>query len=141
MKRLLLSLLAVLLLNAAFAQQIPALPNNLNSVRSSDISDEQIVLIVQQMKLNKVTSRQAYQLMLQRGMSIIEANTIQQRIDQVMLAATELDKKSKQDNEEYDAKDANRNNRMPKIKNDTFTVKNPKRIFGLENIQQWRAQF
>jgi protein involved in polysaccharide export with SLBB domain len=132
MKRLLLSLLAVLLLNAAFAQQIPALPNNLNSVRSSDISDEQIVLIVQQMKLNKVTSRQAYQLMLQRGMSIIEANTIQQRIDQVMLAATELDKKSKQDNEEYDAKDANRNNRMPKIKNDTFTVKNPKRIFGLE---------
>jgi protein involved in polysaccharide export with SLBB domain len=132
MKRLLLSLLAVLLLNAAFAQQIPALPNNLNSVRSSDISDEQIVLIVQQMKLNKVTSKQAYQLMLQRGMSIIEANAIQQRIDQVMLAEADLDKKNKQGNDEYDPKDANGSNRMPKIKNDTFTVKNPKKIFGLE---------
>lgn len=133
MKRILLSVLAILLLNTAFTQQIPALPNNLNSVRSADISDEQIVLIVQQMKLNRVTSKQAYQLMLQRGMSIIEANAIQQRIDQAILADTELERKSKKDeDDDFDPKDRNRDPRMPKIKNDTFTVKNPKKIFGLE---------
>ncbi len=133
MKRIFLMLVIIITTNTiALSQQIPALPNNLNSVRSVDISDEQIVLIVQQMKLNKVTSKQAYQLMLQRGMSIIEANTITQRIEQVMLADAANDKKSERDDDEQNNKDRTRNSRMPNIKNDTFVVKNPKKIFGLE---------
>ncbi len=117
----------------ANAQQIPGLPDNLNSVRSADISDEQIVLIAQGLKRNNATTKEAYQLMLQRGMSVVEANLIVQRIDRALLLNAESDAKSKKDNrEDYDVADTRSDSRMPVIRNDTMTVKNPKRIFGLE---------
>lgn len=119
-------------------QTIDGLPSNLNSVRSSDISDEQIVLIVQQMNQRSVTPRQAYQLMLQRGMSMVEANMVQQRIERVIFLNEDSRKKDQantrtgnDDDDDY-VDNGNRNTRMPRIKNDTFTVRNPKKIFGLE---------
>lgn len=125
------------------AQQLPALPNNLNSVRSIDVSDEQIVLIVQQMKINNVSEKQAYQLMVQRGMSIVEANLIMQRISQVIKADDENGKKAKKDEEEEDDTryKGKRTTRMPVIKNDTMTVKNPKKIFGLEIFNNGVLEF
>jgi protein involved in polysaccharide export with SLBB domain len=134
MKRIIL-LIIILVFSAAslMAQQIPSLPNNLNSVRSSDISDEQIVLIAQQMKQNKVTTKEAYQLMLQRGMSIVEANLITQRIDRVITAEQDRDLKPGGKEDENDFRSDPRGTRtMTPIKTDTFTVKNPKKIFGLE---------
>jgi protein involved in polysaccharide export with SLBB domain len=134
MKRILLLLIVLIAGYTATAQQIPGLPSNLNSVRSSDVSDEQIVLIAQQMKQNKVTTKEAYQLMLQRGMSMVEANLITQRIDRVMLADQENDAKAKSKEAEDDNRfDNNRSVRtMAPMKNDTTTVRNPKKIFGLE---------
>ncbi len=133
-------LFAVLLLfcSSAALAQMEGLPSNLNNVRSSDISDEQIVLIVQQMNQRNVTAKQAYQLMLQRGMSMVEANMVQQRIERVIFLNEDTRKKeqdsrrnSNDEDDEY-LDNSGRNNRMPKIKNDTFTVRNPKKIFGLE---------
>jgi protein involved in polysaccharide export with SLBB domain len=142
MKRIFLLLIIVLVTGiSASAQQIPGLPNNLNSVRSADISDEQIVMITQQMKQSKVTSKEAYQLMLQRGMSVVEANLIVQRIDRVMLADGENDKKAKDKEDDLDKSDRRSNSRMPVIKNDTMTVKNPKKIFGLEIFNNGVLQF
>jgi len=137
--KLFLLLFAICLLGWFSAHaQMEGLPSNLNNVRSSDISDEQIVLIVQQMNQRNVTPKQAYQLMLQRGMSMVEANMVQQRIERVIFL-NEDNKKKEQDgrrnnNDEDDEYNDNtgRNSRMPKIKNDTFTVRNPKKIFGLE---------
>jgi protein involved in polysaccharide export with SLBB domain len=142
MKRILLLFIIILVTGmSASAQQIPGLPNNLNSVRSVDISDEQIVMITQQMKQSKVTSKEAYQLMLQRGMSVVEANLIVQRIDRVMLADEENDKKTKDKEDDLDKFDRRSNSRMPVIKNDTMTVKNPKKIFGLEIFNNGVLQF
>lgn len=140
MIRSFLLLLVMLLIGAAvMAQQIPGLPNNLNSYRSSDISDEQIVLITQQMKQNNVTSKEAYQLMLQRGMSVVEANLIVQRIDRVMMLEQGNEKKNADNNN--DRSDNRSTSRMPVIRNDTMTVKNPKRIFGLEIFNNGVLQF
>ena len=116
----------------ASAQNIPGLPDNLNSVRSADISDEQIVLIAQGIKRNNATTKEAYQLMLQRGMSVVEANLIVQRIDRALQLNGDNEKNKKDSREDYDATDNRGDSRMPVIKNDTMTVKNPKRIFGLE---------
>lgn len=130
----------------ASAQQIPGLPSNLNSVRSSDITDEQIVMVVQQMKQNNVTSKQAYQLMLQRGMSMVEASLLQQRIERVIFMNQETERKTKQQEDEEDEtpgtkNSGRRNNRMPVIKQDTAGVKNPKKIFGLEIFNNGVLQF
>lgn len=139
MKRFLL-LIAICFVGVFSAHaQMEGLPSNLNNVRSSDISDEQIVLIVQQMNQRNVTPKQAYQLMLQRGMSMVEANMVQQRIERVIFLNEDTRKKEQdnrrnsndEDDDEFPV-NTGRNNRMPKIKNDTFTVRNPKKIFGLE---------
>src|SRR5688572_25137876 len=97
MKSVFFCLIAMCLFSITHAQTIDGLPSNLNSVRSSDISDEQIVLIVQQMNQRNVTPKQAYQLMLQRGMSMVEANMVQQRIERVIFL-NEDSKRKEQDN-------------------------------------------
>jgi protein involved in polysaccharide export with SLBB domain len=129
MKRIYLLLIILFLVGIKSFSQLSALPNNLSTIRSSDISDEQITKIVQQMKQSKVTESQAYQLMLQRGMSIVEANMIRQRIKEAL--SLEDDAPVKNDAKKESPQDRS-NNRMPEIKNDTFTVSNPKKIFGLE---------
>lgn len=137
MKRLLmLTVMTFLVITAAFSQQIPALPSNLNSLRSEDISDDQIKAIVVQMRQNNVTSKDAYQLMVQRGMSIVEANLVTQRIDKAMTDVTNTPASGKDTKKDEDESRSSRNSdnvsRMPVIRNDTMTVKNPKKIFGLE---------
>jgi len=138
MRIVFLWLLALSICCISYGQTIDGLPSNLNSVRSSDISDEQIVLIVQQMNQRNVTPKQAYQLMLQRGMSMVEANMVQQRIERVIFLNEDSKKKDqdgrRNNNDEDDEyiENTGRNGRMPKIKNDTLTVRNPKKIFGLE---------
>jgi protein involved in polysaccharide export with SLBB domain len=142
MKRLLILFFVLITGVFASAQNIPGLPDNLNSVRSADISDEQIVLIAQGLKRNNATTKEAYQLMLQRGMSVVEANLIVQRIDRALLLNAEAESKTKKDiREDYESLDVRGNTRMPVIKNDTMTVKNPKRIFGLEIFNNGVLQF
>ena len=129
-------LILILASGIAQAQNISGLPSNLNNVRSADVTDEQIVMVVQQMNQSNVTSKQAYQLMLQRGMSMVEANLLVQRIERVIFLNNETKKKEVEDGDNSDFENGiinnRRNTRMPVIKNDTFTVKNPKKIFGLE---------
>jgi len=127
-----LLVIVVLSVTVGFAQQIPGLPNNLNSVRSADVSDEQVVLIAQQMRQNNVSSKEAYQLMLQRGMSIVEANLITQRIERVLQELPSGTKSDKDDNKTTRSEKNTDTRVMPVIKNDTMVVKNPKKIFGLE---------
>jgi len=141
MKKLLILAFLLITTLVISAQNIPGLPNNLNSYRSSDISDEQILLITQQMKLNNVSTKQAYQLMLQRGMSVVEANLIVQRIDRALLLNSEAEAKSKNNVRDDYEKSDRMTSRMPVIKNDTMTVKNPKKIFGLEIFNNGVLQF
>lgn len=134
MKHALLLALFLIAVITGIAQNIDALPSNLNSVRSADVSDENVVVIVKQMTQMNVSPKQAYQLMLQRGMSMIEANLLTQRIERVVQLNQESKKKESlnSDVEELSNESSKRQTKTTPSKNDTFTVKNPKKIFGLE---------
>src|SRR3954454_5162381 len=80
--RLKLLLFAVLvILGTTLFAQLPSLPSNLTNLKSSDISDEQLVQIKEYLGQNNLTTQRAYELLLSRGMNQGEANMLKQRLE------------------------------------------------------------
>lgn len=111
--------------------QLGNLPNNLSSYRSADIKDEQLAQVVQQMQQNNVSSSQVYQLLVQRGMAAAEASLIKDRIDNLLTYSGVGTTTNSVSGRVVPGTDGSEG-RMPVIVNDTVSVKNPKKIFGLE---------
>jgi|GEM_PF-5333382 len=53
--------------------QFSSLPSNMSNIRSSDVSEDQVAQIITYMRQNNVSTQQAYDLLLARGMSTSEA--------------------------------------------------------------------
>src|SRR4051812_46454682 len=70
----------VFMASTLFAQ-FPSLPSNLTNLKSSDISDEQLVQIKEYLGQNNLTTQRAYELLLSRGMNQGEANMLKQRLE------------------------------------------------------------
>ncbi len=112
--------------------QFPSLPSNLSNIKSSDVTEDQVIQMVTYMQQNHITSQQAYDLMVRRGMNTTEAGLLKTRIDKTTdnlassnqgLQSTDFERRriSPSDNRLTDS-----------ITNKTVEVKNSKKIFGLE---------
>ena len=106
--------------------QFNSLPSNLSSYKSSDVSEEQLTQVVQQMKINNVTENQAYDLLVARGMAIIEATLLKNRILKLINNISTPNSNNK-NNDDFEPR-----KNSTQIENKTIVVKNSKKIFGLE---------
>lgn len=106
--------------------QLGSLPSNLSNFKSSDISDAQLIQVVQQMKVNNITTDQAYQLLIDRGMSAVEASLIKSRIANSINTSPANNNSS----QTFKNDDTRQNAKLPE--NKTIIVQNPKKIYGLE---------
>lgn len=124
-------LLTIILFFSAFIvnAQINSIPNNLSTTHASDITDEQLSRIVDQMQENSLSSSQVYQLVLTRGMTENDAIELKKRIDNYIQSQN---KTSSKDNQKEQEKNTD-TNRDPASANQTNKkVANPLKIFGLE---------
>ncbi len=113
--------------------QLPSLPSNLGTYRSSDISEEQLAQVIGYMQQNSITTSQVYSQLIRRGMKPSEADLLRTRIERGLGNSTNksssdtsmlgLEEKSRQPNYE---------SRMTDTVNRVKVVANPKKIFGLE---------
>lgn len=114
--------------------QFSSLPSNMSNIKSADVSEEQLVQIKDYLNKNNLSSQQAYQLLITRGMSQAEANNLRTRLESAQ--STPLNNKSNNDISRNnngiadDAKEGER--RFSDTTNKTVRVTNPKKIFGLE---------
>lgn len=116
----------LVLLVFSVSAQLGSLPSNLSNFKSSDISDAQLIQVVQQMKVNNITTEQAYQLLIDRGMSAVEASLIKSRIANAINTSSNNNNTS----QTYKSDDTRQNSKLPD--NKTIIVQNPKKIYGVE---------
>lgn len=127
MCRLKFALLAMFIfLSTLVFAQLPSLPSNLSNVKSSDITEEQLSQIKGYLGKNGLSSQQAYELLLARGMSQSEAVTLKARLD------SSSGVKSANNNVTQETASGNGERRVSDTTNNTIQVFNPKKIFGLE---------
>ena len=134
--KLVLLILGIFLSSIVFAQ-LPSLPANMSNIKSADVSDEQVLQITSYMRTNGVSSQNAYDLVVHRGMNQSEASNLKDRIDKALSNAVGNDTNSEGNASSADAgdrtqpgKNNGRYNTDTSIK--TIQVLNPKKIFGLE---------
>lgn len=115
--------------------QLPSLPSNLSNVKSSDISDEQLTQINGYLRQNNISTQVAYDLLIGRGMSSVEATTLRARLENTAgnTANSDNETKNRESNRGItgsSGRDGER--RFSDTTNNTVEVANPKKIFGLE---------
>ena len=133
-KKIVLLIAGVLLSSIIFAQ-LPSLPSNLSNVKSADISEDQITQITGYMRSNGVSSQQAYDLVVKRGMNQNEASTLRNRIDRAIETPVNSENAQNENtSEQMDRKSNSKYNDKytPDTAGKTMQVLNPKKIFGLE---------
>jgi protein involved in polysaccharide export with SLBB domain len=134
MRKILLFIVCAVMALSAVQAQFSALPANLSSYKSADVSDLQLAQIATQMKQNNVDENQAYDLLVQRGMSVAEALLLKNRL-QVALQQQSGTPSGNGMGTSVDPPSTTTNNsksRVPLIVNETTPVKNPNKIFGAE---------
>src|SRR3954470_10581299 len=75
-------------LTSTLLAQFPSLPSNLTNLKSSDITDEQLIQIKEYLGQNNLTTQRAYELLLSRGMDQGEASILKQRLEGVATSQT-----------------------------------------------------
>lgn len=134
MRKILLFIVCAVMALSTVQAQFSALPANLSSYKSADVSDLQLTQIAKQMKQNNVDENQAYDLLIQRGMSVAEALLLKNRL-QVALQQQGGTSSGNGMGTSVDPPATTTNNsksRVPPIVNETIPVKNPNKIFGAE---------
>lgn len=127
--------------------QFPSLPSNLSNIKSSDVSEEQITQIKTYLGKNNLSSQQAYELLLSRGMNQVEATTLRARLD--ALPNTNVNSRnnsSGDDNNERRLDKGEENTKSTETNladstDKTIQVKNPKKIFGFEIFNNGTLSF
>lgn len=115
----------LLIVSVSMYAQLPVLPSDLTTLRSADISNEQVNEIAQYLNDNQINLSQAYYLLLSKGMQPPEASQLRTRIEQAgsttaPITASPGNVTTSPERYTYDTT----------VK--TIRVNNPKRIFGLE---------
>jgi protein involved in polysaccharide export with SLBB domain len=110
--------------------QIPSLPSNLASVKSADISEEQLTEVVSYLQKNNITTQQAYNLLVARGMEVTEAGYLKSRIENAEKTGIVDSLPTGVSEQRVSSDDGSR--KLSDTSNKTITVYNPKKIFGLE---------
>lgn len=113
--------------------QLPSLPSNLSRVRASDVTEEQLGQIARYLRQNNMTTQQAYDLLIARGMDPVEAAELKGRLEKIKdrQGTSKLSKIDNNANEQA-IDSANGERRFYDTLNKTKPVLNPKKIFGLE---------
>lgn len=124
-------------LSFSLLAQISSLPSNLQNVKSSDITDEQLDDISTYLLRNNLSNEQAYNLVVARGMNAAEATTLKRRLEKskgnVAPGSLKKDPKDNQPDETEQSDNAKTGERrLSDTSNKTVKVLNPKKIFGLE---------
>lgn len=127
---------AIILFSFCFSlsAQLPSLPGNLRSLKSADVTEDQLSEIASYLEQNNTSNQKAYDLLVERGMPREEAMQLRGRIEKVRDNRTGF---LKDDNPEYGEteKYGDTRNGERRFSDTTNTVKpviNPKKIFGLE---------
>ena len=133
-RKLVLLFVLVFSTSIIFAQ-LPSLPSNLISVRSSDVSEEQITQVVTYMQQNLISVSQAYNLLIRKGMAPSEAEFLKVRIEKGMNKSTPTT--TDNSNIKLPEDKLKMLNDMPESRvsdttNKVKIISNPKKIFGLE---------
>lgn len=110
--------------------QIGSIPQNLSNIRSSDITDEQVGQVVNQMRQNNLSSAQVYQILIDRGMFSNEAVQLRSRIESFATQNPSEPTKNSTIGQTEQSKD--RTGTPPSVNANTIKVNNPKKIFGIE---------
>lgn len=84
--RILLLLATLYFTNRVTAQQ--SLPSDLSTVHSAQITDQQLIQLMSQLKQSGYTVNDVYSLVIARGMPPIEAQLLKNRLDTLMYGAT-----------------------------------------------------
>jgi len=132
----------VLLLTICFSSyaQFPSLPSNLQRVKSSDITEQQLSEMTGYLRQNNLTAQQAYNLLTSRGMDADEAQDLRSRVERAMARDSNRGSRFSKSNNDRNAanEQTNDNNTfngqrsLSDTINNTKPVVNPKKIFGLE---------
>ena len=112
--------------------QLPTLPSNLTNVKSADISEEQLTQIKGYLGKNNLSTQQAYELLLARGMNQVEATTLKGRLDAVNTSGTDNNNNKESSKSAVEDNTRSGERRLSDTANKTVQVSNPKKIFGLE---------
>ncbi|MCW3079340.1 SLBB domain-containing protein [Segetibacter sp.] len=115
----------LILLSFSLFAQIPSLPSNLSNAKSSDISEEQLTQIKTYLSKNNLSTQQAYDLLLARGMNPAEATNLRGRLE-VSNNVISGNNTAQVDNT------GGGERRTSDTTNKTVEVINPRKIFGLE---------
>ncbi|WP_018616009.1 SLBB domain-containing protein [Segetibacter koreensis] len=117
--------------------QLPSLPSNLERIKSSDVSEEQVSQINVYLHQNNISYQQAYNLLIARGMDPDEATDLKGRLQRASerQGTGRLPQNGNATNQESsDTNNDRLNERYRPF--DTLTeakpILNPKKIFGLE---------
>lgn len=134
MRKILLFIVCAVLTLSTIQAQFSALPANLSSYKSADVSDLQLAQIATQMKQNNLDENQAYDLLIQRGMSTTEAMLLKNRLQAALqqLLAPPPGNSTSTSVDPPTSTNKNSKNRLPVIVNETTIVNNPNKIFGAE---------
>ena len=112
--------------------QLPSLPANLSNYRSSDLSEEQLVQVMDYMQMNDITTQQVYTLLIRKGMSPAEAELLRGRLTRGANKQSNNAKDSTVSYSEGNGKLSGTESKLTDTVNKVRTVPNPKKIFGLE---------
>lgn len=129
MLRLILVCLATFFSVISIAQ-FPSLPSDLSNIKAGDVSEEQVNQVAGYLLQNNISNQQAYDMLITKGMSPVEALALRARIEELTNSQspalgslpTPAAAESRYSNQRRYTDSA--------VK--TVKVDNPKRIFGLE---------
>lgn len=127
--------IAAILLSSVISAQLPSLPSNLSNIKSADVNDDQVAQISSYLRTNNLSSQQAYDLVIRRGMNQNEASALRSRIDNAMVGSQQLDNVDNDNTTNpMDKRGLTKLNDKyyPDTSAKTIQVLNPKKIFGLE---------
>jgi len=104
----------------------------MSNIRSSDVSEDQVAQIITYMRQNNVSTQQAYDLLLARGMSTSEAALLRSRLESTPQNGGTGNNTGNMNTRGEAATATGNERRFSDTTNNTIQVENPKKIFGLE---------
>jgi len=137
MFRKIVCVLVMFFLSSIIYAQFPSLPSNLGNIKSTDVSEEQLIQISSYLKQNNITTQQAYDLLIRRGMNATEAANLRVRLEgQQAIGSAQTDNDNSSNNLNNQARSNSNENGShafdTSLISRTVSVPNPKKIFGLE---------
>ena len=114
--------------------QLMSLPANLQNIRSSDVTEEQLSEVVTYLDQNNATNQRAYDFLVERGMDPYEATLLRGRLEKARNSKSRLSNNDNNGNisNEQSSNARNGERRFSDTANTVKPVLNPKKIFGLE---------